>query len=64
MDYRWTERRGYKEDSGQSLESFHLAQSQNGGPQPAGPRKKESAGSAPPDFLQGCREGDPSLLSL
>lgn len=64
MDYRWTGRRGYKEDSGQNLASFHLGQSQNGGPQPVGPRKKESADSTPPDFLQGCREGDPSLLSL
>lgn len=40
MDYRWTGRRGYKEDSGQNLASFHLGQSQNGGPQPVGPRKK------------------------
>lgn len=31
---------GCKEDSGQNLVSFQLAQSQNRGPQPAGPRKK------------------------
>ena len=37
MDYRWTGRRGYKEDRGQNLASFHLGQSQNGGPQPGGP---------------------------